>query len=82
MTQDEFERKLAKMKNGALGIENVKTAVIKSMSKDARKRIYEKIKEIIATHLNDWEEDIRRGFIVPLHKKPGMPSTITGVSTY
>ncbi|XP_075264195.1 uncharacterized protein LOC142356111 [Convolutriloba macropyga] len=65
----EFERELTKIKDGAPGVENVRVSALKCASPEVRTLIYQCILDLLAKPVNEWPNEVKEGWVIPLHKK-------------
>ena len=69
VTWREFETELAKMRDGAPGNYGVRMLAVKVASKPIKQQLHRMIVRLIDMKPEDWPEEIKEGWVIPLHKK-------------
>ena len=69
ITYAEFEEELGKMRDGAPGVDGVKVSAIKALRRPERMKIFESMMEYLGQHHSRWPEEMKEGWMIPLHKK-------------
>ena len=69
ISRKEFDEELAKMRDGAPGIENVKVSAIKNASNEVKERVYRCVLQLLDTPANEWPRETKERWVIPHHKK-------------
>ena len=69
VTWSEFETKLAKIRDGAPGNDGVRMLAVKVASKPIKQELHRMIGQLIDMKPEEWPEEIKEGWVIPLHKK-------------